>query len=190
MAREFLLFLRNYGYLGISSTPERGNRFQKFVLSNISIEEIRELESVVVDPVRPELTVKSLQQTQIPANIERKKVSRELLERPYQSKFRKNILIAFNSKCLITGVNIENVLEAAHIVPVANNGSDQTDNGLCLRSDIHQLYDSGHLKLLPTGEIRLSEPAKLGENYGTLPSQIAIPDFVSKKHLLWRWKYA
>jgi predicted restriction endonuclease len=160
------------------------------VLSNISVEEIRELEAIKVDHVHPEIAVKSLQQTQIPANIERKKVSRELLERPYQSKFRKNVLNAFQSRCLITGVNIENVLEAAHIIPVANNGSDQTENGLCLRSDIHQLYDSGHLKMLPSGEIRLSSPAGLSTNYGTLPSRVAIPDFVNRKHLLWRWKYA
>jgi predicted restriction endonuclease len=130
-----------------------------------------------------------IRETHIPANVERKRVSRNMLERPYQNIFRKNILTAFNSTCLITGVSIENVLEAAHIKDVRYSGSDKIENGLCLRSDIHQLFDSKHLRLLSNGEIILSELASAKNNYVSLPSKVKIPPFINKDFLDWRVKY-
>ena len=133
--------------------------------------------------------VRQIKITQIPANVERKRVFREVTNRPYQNIFRKNTLITYDYTCIITGVNIDNVLEAAHIIPVSEKGSDQMDNSLCLRSDIHQLFDSGHLRLFPNGNIKLSQLAGTNNNYGLIPQKVAIPPFVSKDHLEWRIKY-
>lgn len=188
MAREYLLFLNNYGFI-TSIKTEKGNDNEKYVLSSLTYEDFLELKKIKIIKQRNDIAAKELRITQIPANIERKKVSRELLERPYQNIFRKNVLAMFSSKCLITGVTIENVLEAAHIVPVKDKGTDNIDNGLCLRSDIHQLYDSGHLKVLPSGVIHLSELALEKNNYYHLPKQIALPDFINKSNLDWRAKY-
>ena len=46
--------------------------------------------------------------------------------------------------------------EASHIIPVSENGADTVDNCLFLRADIHQLFDTNHLKLFPNGDIKLS----------------------------------
>lgn len=86
-------------------------------------------------------------------------------------------------------MSIENVLEAAHIKPVEYRGDDTHHNGLCLRSDIHQLFDSNNLRILPSGELILSETASSENNYANLPSSIELPDFVSREFLDWRIKY-
>jgi hypothetical protein len=188
IAREFLLFLSNYGFCNVVHSA-RGNENERYFLASISREEIIELHRLKSIPKDLENVVKTIRETQIPANIERKKVSREVLERRYQNVFRKNVLVAFDSTCVITGVSIENVLEASHIKAVKYNGSDKVENGLCLRSDIHQLFDSKHLSIFPNGDLILSEFAAAKNNYQKLPKQVNIPAFVNTDLLAWRVKY-
>ena len=188
MAREFLIFLLNYGFCKRENIG-KGNLHERYLLANISKEEILELHKLSVTQTGLEKIVKQICITQIPANIERKRVSRSVLERPYQNIFRKNILKVFGSSCIVTGVTLETVLEAAHIKPVEYNGDDTHNNGLCLRSDIHQLFDSNNLRILPSGELIFSEAASSKNNYGELPRKIEIPNFVSKEFLDWRVKY-
>lgn len=188
MAREFLIFLSNYGFCKRDSIT-RGNENERYQFASISKEEVVELHKLKIIESELEKVVKQIRITQIPANVERKRISREVLERPYQNIFRKNILTVFGSSCIVTGVSIENVLEAAHIKPVEYKGDDTHHNGLCLRSDIHQLFDSNNLRILPSGELILSEAASSKNNYAELPSQIDIPNFVNKEFLDWRVKY-
>ncbi|HBC88752.1 MAG TPA: AlwI family type II restriction endonuclease [Lentisphaeria bacterium] len=188
MAREFLLFLSNYGFCKTIHLI-RANKNEKYFLSSISMTEVLELRKLKLIHKELDTVVRTIRETQIPANIERKKVSREVLERPNQNIFRNNILTAFNSTCMITGVNIENVLEASHIIDVRYNGSDRIENGLCLRSDIHQLFDSRHLSILPNGIIILTELAYTKNNYRNLPRRIKIPNFINKDLLDWKMKY-
>jgi len=188
MAREFLIFLSNYGFCKRESL-ERGNANERYQLASISKEEVIELHKLKITQQALDKVVRQIRITQIPANVERKRVSREVLERPYQNIFRKNILNVFQSTCIVTGVTIENVLEAAHIKPVEYKGDDSFNNGLCLRSDIHQLFDSNNLRILPSGELIFSEMAATENNYGRLPRSITIPDFVNRDFLDWRVKY-
>lgn len=188
MAREFLLFLENYGFCK-KENVKTGNENERYTLSSISREEVLDLHELKVNQTDLDKAAKHIRITQIPANIERKRISREILERPFQSIFRKNILKVFDSTCLVTGVTLENVLEAAHIKPIKYSGSDSYSNGLCLRSDIHQLFDSNNLRISPAGELILSETASSQNNYANLPSNIKIPDFVDKNYLNWRIKY-
>lgn len=187
MAREFLLFLSNYGFCNISF---KGTSMEeRYFLSSISAEEVNDLYSIVIEETELERIERIIQSTQIPANIERKRIVREVLDRPNQNKFRRAILQAYKSTCLITGVKIENVLEAAHIKPVKHNGIDHIKNGLCMRADIHTLFDSNHLRIKPTGEIFLSEEARKKENYYSLPNNIVLPEFLDRNQLDWRFKY-
>ncbi|MDF0708524.1 HNH endonuclease signature motif containing protein [Muricauda sp. 81s02] len=96
---------------------------------------------------------------------------------------------AYQSTCLVTGVRLENVLEAAHIKPIKHKGDDNIFNGICMRADIHTLFDSNHLKILPSGEIKLTSEANRKENYEHLPSKVVLPDFVDRQQLDWRIKY-
>ena len=188
MAREFLLFLSNYGFCR-TVRPARENDNERYYLSAISKDELVALHKLKFINKRLDDVVRSIRESHIPAIVERKRVTREILERPNQSIFRKNILTAYNSQCIITGVTVEEVLEAAHIRDVKYNGSDRIENGLCLRSDIHQLFDSRQLRVLPNGEIILSEVIASENNYGLLPKKVDIPDFINREFLDWRVKY-
>jgi len=187
MAREFLLYLTNYGFC--NSISRGSNLKDEYFLSNISLSEIDELFAIETNETELDRIERIIRSSQIPANIERKKVVREVLERPYQNQFRKMIMEAYQSTCLVTGVRLENVLEAAHIKPIKHKGDDNIFNGICMRADIHTLFDSNHLKILPSGEIKLTSEANRKENYEHLPSKVVLPDFVDRQQLDWRIKY-
>lgn len=187
MAKEFLLFLENYGLC--KSTYNSTTREKRFYLDSISLDEIRSLKSLSFTQTELDRIERIIRRTEIPSNIERKKVVREILDRPQQPNFRKNVLDAYRSTCLVTGARLENVLEAAHIKPAKNSGNDTIQNGLCLRVDIHRLFDSNHLRIKPTGKILITRKAKRPENYPHLPTRIKLPPFVDKDFLDWRMKY-
>ncbi len=72
---------------------------------------------------------------------QKKKTTVKATQRKGQPKFRKEILHVYKNKCAITGVNDERVLEAAHIEDYVNENSNHINNGICLRADIHKLFD-------------------------------------------------
>ena len=80
---------------------------------------------------------------QLRAECEREENMR--ISRPGSSEFRTSILKAYGFKCAISGNSTVVGLEAAHIVPYFGFQSDVTPNGICLRVDIHRLFDQGYL---------------------------------------------
>lgn len=87
----------------------------------------------------------------------RTKVLREVVRRHGQPKFRQLLIDAYAGKCAVTGCNVESVLEAAHISPYLGAASNEVNNGLLLRADIHTLFDLGKLRISPAGVIQLHE---------------------------------
>ena len=80
------------------------------------------------------------------------------------------------------------VLEAAHIKPYKYHGEDSASNGFAMRLDIHMLFDTGHLRISPTGEVFLSNRARM--DYGALiPPSIIIPEFIKGVELLIRYAF-
>lgn len=64
---------------------------------------------------------------------------------------------------------------------------DTIANGFAMRVDIHTLFDTGHLRISPDGDIDLSPKAR--NDYGTsLPRKIFLPDFTNRDFLRWRWE--
>ncbi|MBD3906507.1 HNH endonuclease [Chryseobacterium sp. C-2] len=59
-----------------------------------------------------------------------------------QSRFRKELLEAYDNTCAITGSKVIDLLEAAHIQPYDGAYTSVVSNGILLRSDIHDLFDS------------------------------------------------
>ncbi|MFL9871495.1 HNH endonuclease [Paraburkholderia megapolitana] len=66
-------------------------------------------------------------------------------ERKSQSAFRQQILHNYGYRCCIYGESVVELLEAAHIQPYVNEQSNHPQNGLCLRVDLHRLFDEGLL---------------------------------------------
>jgi hypothetical protein len=186
MAAEFLIFLHNYGYLTVATSNNNWNsRYFLEIKDDNIINKITQTNL----PDDAFSASKIISTTGVADFIERQRTLREVLDRPRQSKFRKDILFISGSQCLITGTQLSAALEAAHIIPVKDNGSDIMDNGLCLRSDIHTLYDNGHMRIDTQGGIHLSILAKKDNVYKNLPEKIEIPKYVNAKNIEWRWNY-
>lgn len=66
---------------------------------------------------------------------------RNIRLRQGQPGFRRALLDAYNGRCPITLTDYPDVLEAAHIVPHAKQGTMDVTNGLLLRADLHTLFD-------------------------------------------------
>lgn len=56
---------------------------------------------------------------------------------------------AYGGSCAVTNIDVPEVLQAAHIDPYRGNWSQVVSNGMLLRSDIHLLYDSHLITVLP-----------------------------------------
>ncbi|MBQ9363443.1 MAG: HNH endonuclease [Bacteroidaceae bacterium] len=183
MAREFLLFLSNYGYLNIQK--ERKNAIDKFYLNPAIADEILSIISGASLAPTIENSIQLLNRTDIVSDMDRKRIQVER-RRPHQAQFRKDVLKACQ-RCIITNVCMPEVLEAAHIKPYKYHGEDTIANGFAMRLDIHMLFDTGHLRNSEDGTINLSNRARL--DYGaTIPPRIVIPDFINKDFLRWRWE--
>lgn len=73
-----------------------------------------------------------------------------------QPQFRQNVLATYNYTCAITGTESAEVLEAAHIVPYSKAKDHGVGNGLCLRADIHSLFDLGLISISPALIVEVS----------------------------------
>ena len=80
-----------------------------------------------------------------------------------QGSFRLLVTDAYNRKCAITGESTLPVLEAAHIIPYAEEGSHDVTNGLLLRSDFHKLFDTGLVSI--TQDLKIKVSPQIRETY-------------------------
>lgn len=118
--------------------------------------------------------------------MDRKRLTLKSTKRQKQSLFRNSILKVL-PKCIISNNKMSAVLEAAHIIPYRYDGEDSVNNGVMLRTDIHILFDSGHLRIAPDGNVFYSEEVQ--KSYGTsIPDRIFIPEHVNRDFLRWRWE--
>ena len=120
-----------------------------------------------------------------PSNIEdaRKRISRMIAQRRGQRAFRNNLFDAYGGRCAITGCEVPDVLEAAHIFPYRGEETNKVKNGLLLRADVHTLFDCGLIAVdevkmtvlvapaLQDSEPDFSKPSSLATRYlcGSLP---------------------
>lgn len=187
IAREFLLFLSNYGYLDKKKTHRDPERYD---LNSDILPEIDQIIHTQTDGLISNVSlnnvIKSIQASNITYEVERKRIQQVNYKRPNQAGFRRDVLKAYK-RCVITNMEMPEILQAAHIKPFKYKGEDTVANGLALRVDIHILFDSGHLRISPEGEIFLSSRAR--EDYGrSIPPQINIPSCTNPEFLKWRWE--
>ena len=79
--------------------------------------------------------------------------TREAPERPEQRRFRERLMRAYGGRCAVTGCDVPDLLDAAHLRPWRLGGE-----GVLLRADLHRMIDRG-LAALADGRFRLSRPA-------------------------------
>lgn len=179
IAREFLLFLANYGYV----TQEEDREGEYFLYNELVDDEISRLLERA-DDLTFQNSIAQMKQMQIGVDVERKRILFSQRGRSNQQRFRRAVL-GDEPRCVISNVFMPEVLVAAHIIPHKYHGADDRTNGFCMRSDIHILYDANELRILPDGKVELTQRARL--SYGaSIPPSIVVPEWIDRENLRWR----
>lgn len=172
IAREFLLFLAYYGYLNKNNHTNRSD--ERYYCNYNIYNEIQYIINSKEEKLPEEII----------SDTERKRVSSQY--RPNQAKFRKEVLKACK-RCILTNVEMPEVLEAAHILPHKYNGEEIVQNGVLMRLDIHNLFDLNHIRISVNGDVWVSDRVRY--SYGaSIPYKIILPDYVDKEYIRWRWE--
>jgi putative restriction endonuclease len=79
-----------------------------------------------------------------------------------QARFRKSVLVGYNSTCCISGLQNEKLLIASHIVPWSEDPHNRLNpqNGLSLAALHDRAYDQGLITVLPDYTVRVSRALK------------------------------
>lgn len=111
-------------------------------------------------------------------------------DRSEQAKLKSEIL-AIDTKCLLSNCDLAQTLQAAHIRPVSQKGTDFPDNAILLRADLHILFDQGLISIDPiTGKV-LYDPS-IKKYAATQKLRSSIDKKILKRihsSLKWRQKY-
>jgi len=99
---------------------------------------------------------------------DRRRVLASILRRRGQPAFRSALLQAYGGRCAMTGCNVTDALEAAHIRPYFGQASNVVNNGLLLRADIHTLFDLYLVAVSPESLRIAVAPALVRTAYGEL----------------------
>lgn len=186
IAREFMLFLSYYGYFKI----QKADRKEMFCYNFDIDDEICEILSKNI--YKDEQCLEFLRSSGVIFETERKLIESNVKKYGrggLQPKFRRELL-NLNPKCIISGIDMPEVLIAAHIKPVEYNGGYDSSNGFLMRTDLHLLFDANHLKINPVDDkIAEIEVDQITRNaYGfTIPPNIILPDYIDKNNLKWRY---
>lgn len=124
-----------------------------------------------------------------PSNDEdgRKRTLASIVRRRGQAAFRQSLLDAYEGRCAITGCDVVDALEAAHITPYMGHQTNTLQNGLLLRTDIHTLFDLGKIAICPNQfRIILHPDLKRGYYSALEGKMIAVP----KNKSAWPSKFA
>ena len=100
-----------------------------------------------------------------------------IVRRRGQREFRAALLRAYDGKCAITGCDAQPALEAAHIIPYLGERTNEIQNGLLLRADIHTLFDLGLIIVHPESLTVQLDPDLVPTLYATLDgAPLRLPD--------------
>lgn len=137
--------------------PDRTHKANSYTYANV----LEALNFHVVKTAKGNLTTR----LELDAGTEQERQYHKVLRTKRYQKFRRNVIRARNGRCFLTYSGVVAALEAAHILPVKDNGSDKTSNGILLRRDIHRLFDMDLIRICErSGKVILD--AEIAEEYG------------------------
>jgi hypothetical protein len=96
------------------------------------------------------------------------RVLAEIARRQGQPAFRTRLLAAYGGRCAVTGCDVPDALEAAHLRPYCGPASNIVTNGILLRADLHTLLDKQLIAIRPDSRsLELSQTLQ-GTAYSSL----------------------
>ena len=78
----------------------------------------------------------------------------QVLRAERSSRFKFEAIKRFDGKCAVTGLDVVEMLDGAHVVPVKNGGPDDPRNALLLSASHHRAYDA-HLWVVKPGTLEI-----------------------------------
>jgi putative restriction endonuclease len=109
-------------------------QYHKNGLGNISASEAKMIEKPL------DIAIPAEELNKLPT--QRRMVLKAIIKVIREAKFQKNIRFLYKGKCAICSLQAR-LTEAAHIIPVSDDGSDEIDNGILLCRNHHRAYDAG-----------------------------------------------
>ncbi len=117
-------------------------------------------------------------------------------QRINQNFFRTAILSSYNTTCCITGISIDTMLNASHIVPWAIDPKNRLNprNGLCLNSFHDRAFDRGLITITPDFKVKISSSVQKRKREASIrdyffkynDTKIILPDkFLPSKEFLY-----
>jgi hypothetical protein len=184
MLREHLLFLQNGGLLSVDAVGDTYlDRYrllaQDAALAAAALQSQQASSATDVEDVATDTIV----------SVQRARKTVDVLDRPGQAKFRKDVMANCGGRCLLTGEALPDVLVACHVHEVTDGGSDHVSNGLLLRSDVHTLFDLNKLRIAADGAITCSPDVAASPGYAALPAQVTMPANLNTSALRKRYEY-
>jgi hypothetical protein len=109
------------------------------------------------------------------------------------SPFRSALMKAYQGRCAISGSEVVQVLQAAHIIRYLGPHTDRVNNGLLLRVDLHQLFDKNLIGIDPSNRKVCVSGGLVGTEYEELANRqlaepVASQQRPGKQRLEKRWK--
>lgn len=146
---------------GLIEKIAQGNFIIPPVKKRILLEKYSKYFEDIFSPTQIEQLINSLEnspsvQEQFnPSNLTdaRERILGSIVQRRGQTDFRQELLKAYEFKCAVSECNVPEALEASHIIPYMGPKTNQIQNGILLRADIHTLFD---LRLLTIDEEKYS----------------------------------
>ncbi len=93
-------------------------------------------------PVRPPAPDEADEKPFVPRASRRR--SRSEVERSERDpKFKFEVLRRYEGACVLSGLAVAEMLDAAHVIPVEDGGTDDQRNGLLLTASLHRAFDAG-----------------------------------------------
>ena len=78
-------------------------------------------------------------------------------DRKGQPAFRAAVLENYGFRCAVLRTRTAEILEAAHVQPYIDERSNHPQNGICLRVDLHRLFDAGLIAVTTDGKLSVSK---------------------------------
>lgn len=98
----------------------------------------------------------------------RRRINAAIVARQGSGAFRALTLAAYGHRCALSDCDVEQALEAAHIIPYLGDHTNRLSNSILLRADLHTLFDRQLLTINPADlRVRLA-PSLAGSGYREL----------------------
>lgn len=120
----------------------------------------------------------------------RDRVMREIRARRGQHAFRSRLIERYGARCMASGCELLDVVEAAHLLPYRGPRDNHVENGVLLHCDLHTLFDLDLLGIEPDTLRIHVHPTLRGTEYRQLSDRVLLSSTStpSRKALQYRWE--